>query len=341
MLKILACVLLAVIECSAAGSARNVVLVMTDGLRTQEVFAGPNPALMDKKARLPFATREALLPFFWNTIATQGQIYGNRALRSEAAVTNGLNFSYPGYSETLCGYADPRINSNDPTPNPNVTVLEWLHKRPGFEGKVAAFGAWDVISAIVNGKRAGFTVNAGYEPLTVSPTSERIETLNRLKAETVLWPEEPFDSFVFHTALEYLKAQKPRVLFLSLGETDEWAHDGKYEHYLRAAHRVDTYLKELWDTLQSMPEYRGNTALIFATDHGRGDGPAGWKDHGEKTPDSKYVWMAFLGAGVGSRGERRGGPAVTQSQIAATVAGLLGEDYAGAVERAAKPIPLD
>ncbi|MGI8992391.1 MAG: hypothetical protein ACR2I2_22775, partial [Bryobacteraceae bacterium] len=41
-------------------------------------------------------------------------------------VTNGLNFSYPGYSETLCGFADPRIKSNDKVPNPNVTVLEWL-----------------------------------------------------------------------------------------------------------------------------------------------------------------------------------------------------------------------
>gem|GEM_PF-5870018 len=32
-------------------------------------------------------------------------VYANRDLGSDAYVTNGLNFSYPGYSETLCGFA--------------------------------------------------------------------------------------------------------------------------------------------------------------------------------------------------------------------------------------------
>jgi hypothetical protein len=317
----------------------NVLLVMTDGLRWQEVFQGADAALMDdKNHEIPAGQREALLPFFWQEIAKTGQIYGNRKLGSDAYVTNGFNFSYPGYNETLSGFADPRIHSNDKVPNPNVTVLEWLNQKPAFHGKVAAFGAWGVISSIVNAARAGFVANSGYERLTAPPITDRLALLNRLKDETQIWDDEPFDSFPFHTALEYVKLHHPRILYLSLGETDEWAHRGDYALYLRSAHRVDQYLKELWETVQSIGQYRGKTTLIFLTDHGRGQAPVEWKSHGEKLADSQYIWMAFLGPDTRALGERTKVAPVTQSQIAATLAALLGEDYTGAVPKAGKPI---
>jgi hypothetical protein len=42
--------------------------------------------------------------------------------------------SYPGYNEVLTGFYDPRIDSNDKKLNPNITVFEWLHRKPGFGG---------------------------------------------------------------------------------------------------------------------------------------------------------------------------------------------------------------
>jgi Type I phosphodiesterase / nucleotide pyrophosphatase len=138
--------------------------------------------------------------------------------------------------------------------------------------------------------------------------------------------------------LEYLKEKKPRVLYLSLGETDDWAHGGRYREYLDSAHRVDSYLKALWDLAQELPEYRGNTTLIFSPDHGRGRAPHNWKDHGHKIPDSKYIWIAFLGPDTPALGERTRISAVTQSQIAATLAAFFSEDYASAVPQAGKPI---
>jgi hypothetical protein len=335
--------LLAVVCLSAAQpphKTENVILVMTDGLRWQEVFQGADTALMNDKQPPEIAPghREALLTFLWQVLAKKGQIYGNRTLGSDAYVTNGFNFSYPGYNETLSGFADPRIHSNDKVANPNVTVLEWLNQKPAYRNKVAAFGAWDVISWIVNSARAGFVANSGYEPLTAPPVTDRLALLNRLKDETRIWDEEPFDSFTFHTALEYWKLHHPRVMYLSLGETDEWAHRGDYEQYLKSAHRVDQYLRELWETVQSIAQYRGKTTLIFLTDHGRGPAPLGWKSHGEKIPDSKYIWMAFLGPDTRPLGERTKVAPVTQSQIAATLAALLGEDYSAAVPKAGKPI---
>ena len=319
----------------------HVIWVMTDGLRPQEIFQGADAALLTAQNHVTYRThikdeywretaearRVALLPFLWSTVARKGQIYGNRALGSEAVVTNGFNLSYPGYNETLTGAPDPRIDSNDRNYNPNATVLEWLDQKPAFHGKIAAFAAWDVFPFIFN----TFPVNAGYAPFLGLPGNPKIQVLNELKAQAPRdWSDEPFDHLTFQTALEYLQQRKPRVLFLSLGETDEWAHDGKYNEYLRSAHRVDEFLRILWETVQSVPEYRGTTTLVFSTDHGRGEGESSWRTHGKGTPESKYMWMAFLGPDTPALGERKKIEPVTQSQIAATVAALLGEDYAGA-----------
>jgi len=48
--------------------------------------------------------------------------------------------------------------------------------------------------------------------------------------------------------------------------------------------------------------------------------------------------MAFLGAETAALGERRNVDTVTESQIASTVAALLGEDYHAAVPKSGKPI---
>ena len=337
---------------AADAKTENVIFVMTDGLRWQEVFNGAESALMDKdhggvvdagelrraywREGLP-ERRAALLPFLWSVMAKQGQVWGNRQQGSEAWVTNGFNFSYPGYNETLTGAPDPRVKSNDKIPNPNVTVFEWLNGKPAFRGKVAAFGSWDVFPFIFNAARAGFPVNAGYDPFTIPPVTPTLALLNRLKTETRVWEGEVYDSFLFHTALEYVKLHKPRVIFVGLGDTDEFAHAGRYDLYLDAAHRADAYVRELWDTVQGMSQYRGKTALILSPDHGRGEGPE-WKSHGEKVPDSKNIWMSFLGPATKPLGERSNVAGVTQSQIAATLAALLGEDYAAAVPGAGKPI---
>ena len=345
-------------QAPARHQTENVVLVMVDGMRWQEIFHGADPKLLktlgsdmpgDAKKRADLARqryarateaerRKALMPFMWSVISSQGQLFGNRDLGSDSHVINGFNFSYPGYSETLTGVADPRIDSNDNVPNPNATVFEWLNERPEFAGKVAAFGAWEVFNGIFRSQKCGFVVNAGYDPLTAIPATPRLDLLNTLKRETVrIWADEPFDPVPFHTAMEYVEAKKPRVLFVGLGETDDWAHAGSYAEYLNAAHLADDYLRQIWEMVQSMPEYRGKTTLIVLPDHGRGMGVK-WTDHGQKVPESMQTWMAFLGPDTAPLGERKKAQPVTESQIAATLAALLGEDYRAAFPKAGVPI---
>jgi hypothetical protein len=330
------------------------VLVVTfDGLRWQEVFAGfdatlntktdgrvPDPAALAQRFDRPTAEarREALLPFLWSVIAREGQVLGDPAKGSIVRVTNRLRFSYPGYNELLSGFADPRIDSNDKRANPNLTVLEWLHRRPGFEGRVAAFGSWDVLPWIVAADRSGIPVN-GEGLAGDAPTSERDRLLNDFASDLpTYWPSTRLDASTMQGALECLRTRQPRVLYVMLGETDEWAHDRRYDQYLDAAWRSDRFLRRLWEAAQSLPAYRERTALLVATDHGRGAAARDWTDHGKDVPAAERIWMAGMGPRTPATGVREGLEA-TPSQFAATIAALVGEDFRAAAPRAAPPLP--
>lgn len=339
--------------CIAAG-ADNVVLVLVDGVRWMDVFTGSQQELMTKNNGVsdmeavkkeywrdtPEARREALMPFLWKTVARQGQIFGNQNKGSTVRIANTFRFSYPGHSEMVVGFADPRINSNEKRPNPNLTVLEWLNRFPRFQGRVAAFSMWDATPAILNRDRCGFFVNSDFEPIREGTITPRMELLNELKKEIPpRWSEGVFDALLYHSAVEYLKANRPRVLYIAFGETDEWAHEGRYVDYLDSIRRTDRFIGTLWETMQAMPEYRDKTAMIIATDHGRGNGEE-WKHHGEKIAGAEMVWIAALGVGVPPLGERVNTPELTLSQVAATLAALAGEDYVKAVPKAAAAIDL-
>jgi len=339
---------LLVFLCAACGASRQdsiVLLVTQDGVRWQEVFGGAQEALIESKdgdTRQEFlrgtaqARREVLMPFLWTVVARQGQIYGNRERGSAAQVTNGKKFSYPGYNELLTGSPDPRIDSNDKVPNPNVNVFEWLEKQPSFKGRTAAFGTWDRLPYILNRERSGLYIVAGEEPIRDESLTERQAAINDLKRDTPdPWSGNPFDSFSFQAALEHLKRHRPRVLYLMLGETDEWAHEGNYRQYLLATQRTDRFVRVLWEMAQQICP--GRVSLVLTTDHGRGDGPE-WKDHGEKIEGAENVWIALMGPRVASLGERSSVPLVTSSQIAPTVAALAGQDYATASPQSAEPI---
>lgn len=351
MRRFLSLVLLPLALVTLAGKAnaqrrtRHVVLVVTDGLRWQEVFTGAERALMtarpggvrDTTALLrdfwrptPQARREALLPFVWGTIARQGVIYGNRAIGSDAHVTNPFRFSYPGYNELFTGAWDPRIDSNDHPPNPNETVFEWLAGQPEYRGKVGAVATWDAFRRILNRERSGIPVLDGWDrPFARHPApTERMRLIDELYGSSVqLWANNAFDAPMHLAAKEFLRDRAPRVLFVGYGETDEWAHAGMYDMLLRSARQVDAFLADLWATLQSMPAYRDSTTLIITTDHGRGSGPDRWRDHGREIDGAEHIWLAMLGPDTPALGERANGPVVTQSQVAATIAALLGKDW--------------
>jgi hypothetical protein len=343
-----------------ARSEQNVVFVMMDGLRWQEVFRGADPELAANpeymksawaaSARARFVDtvdrRAALMPFLHEVIEQQGVLIGDRDHGSCAGVTNDRWFSYPGYNEALTGRADARINSNDYPPNPNVTFLEWLNRRPGFAGKVRAAGSWDAFGRIINAERSGVPVNAGFASDGGGDPATRM--LDALQADTAhQWDIVRWDSFTHQYALAGLRRHHPRAMFISYGETDDFAHEGDYAQYLISANRNDRFVRELWTALQADRFYAGRTTLILTVDHGRGN-VAGdsWRHHyspaalregtsplRERYPDgipgSDQTWMAALGPSVSARAADpyAGRACAGLDQLAATALTALGQDW--------------
>ena len=197
---------------------------------------------------------------------------------------------------------------------------------------MAAYSAWDVVPYIINRERCGFPVMGGWEPLPEPDPNPRQQLLNDLITDTTR-PNaaEVIDSFLYQAAREHLLRHQPRVFYVGFLETDAWGHAGRYDHLLNSANTVDQYIQRLWDTMQSMEQYRDKTTFIISTDHGRGSGLTDWKNHGKTIQGAEDMWMAFLGPDTPPLGERTNCERVTQSQIAATLAALLGEDYHSAV----------
>jgi hypothetical protein len=338
-----------------AGKTQNVVLIVSDGLRWQEIFTGADASLLNDKAGGSWlaepelrkrywrdsadARRALLFPFLWGTVAKQGQIYGNQLKGSVARVTNGKAFSYPGYNEMSTGYPNDAIDSNEFGPNPNASVFEWLNKVGEFHGRVAIYGTWDAYLRIFNKERSGLIIQAGWRPPQTPRETPRDALLRQLYETTTQFDEEDVgNSFLQIPLLDYVKSAKPRVLFVGYGETDNWAHQGRYDLVLDSAHRMDYFVHQLWDTMQAMPQYHGTTTFIITTDHGRGGGLTEWKEHGVEERGSENIWIAVLGPDTAPLGERSHVAPVTQAQIAATVAALVGQDYHHDVPKAALPI---
>jgi hypothetical protein len=345
---------LASLPALARHKTENLFLITVDGLRWQEVFTGGEDLLLNKEnggvsdtnrvrsaflRSTPEERRKALLPFFWSEIVSHGQIFGNRSKASHAQVTNGRKFTYPGFNEMLTGFADPGINKNEKRNNPNVTVLEWLHRKPAFAGRVVGFANWDVHPYVLNSFRSGIPVWTGFDTNLPAKPGSRLALVQQLERDTLpYWTDMSFDSFYAHSALEYMKESKPRIVWIAFGETDEWAHAGRYDLVLLAARNVDHYIKELWDAAQSMRQYKDRTTFIITCDHGRGSGPHAWRDHGASVDGAENIWLAVIGPDTQPMGERADSSDIFQNQIAATIAAFLGEDYRAAQPHAAEPI---
>lgn len=341
---------------SADRKTENVILITLDGVRTQEIFGGldfevlkslvkkgnveETPSYRKFWAPTPKQRREKLMPFFWGAWMKQyGCIYGNRSLGSTVQVRNRHRFSYPGYSEILTGEShDDVINSNDSKRNPYPSVLEFLKRKLKLQFKqVAAFASWETMNWIAEHEEGSFLINAGYEEYLHPLASLR--ELSRLQFETLTpWRTVRHDFYTFRFALAHLESYKPRVLYLSLGETDDWAHDGHYELVLEALHQTDQRLQRLWEFLQKGSRYRGKTSIVVTTDHGRGNESADWKNHGDDVEGAQYIWLAVISPESDKRGEQKAPQNLYQNQVAATLCRFLGLDYNEDHPRAGRPI---
>lgn len=301
-------------------SGENKLFIITlDGLRWQEVFSGADAALSasaDYNHNPSFTQRQywdpdpeerrkKLMPFFWNVIAKQGELYGNRRYGNKMNVANPYALSYPGYNELLTGRVDPTLFGNGKVANPNQTVLDFLAATETFTGKVAAFASWDAFPYILNREQSKVYINSGFDNLESIALAGDKNLINHAKDGLEDNKTTRSDEITFLACKKYIEAKQPSVVLLSFGGTDEAAHEQRYDGYLQQAARADQLIGSLWNYLQTLPAYAGKTNILITTDHGRGNAYGNWFTHGLLTEGSSQTWMALLGPKIKSTGEQK------------------------------------
>ncbi|MBV9989084.1 MAG: alkaline phosphatase family protein [Chitinophagaceae bacterium] len=318
---------------------RNIFIITIDGVRWQEIFTGADTGLIHDPRFVsdtsllqdvyggdsPERRREKLLPFFWQVIARKGQLSGNRLYQNKVNVSNFYKISYPGYNEIFTGYADPRPVLNSPKPNNNINVLEYLNTQEEYRGRVAAFCSWDILPYVLNETRNSLPINGGYESVEEADSASVV--INQVQKNVQVRNHCRYDALTFVAAKEYIQREHPRVLVLGLGETDEFAHQKKYDLYLQQLTAIDKMISDIWYLVQTDPFYRNNTSFIITTDHGRGRKPTAWYAHNLFVKGSGETWQAMIGAGIPAAGELRENGQIFQKQLAATIAALAGKRF--------------
>ena len=319
----------------------RLVIITIDGLRWQEVFEGADEVLISDSQQVldinltrksywratPEERREALMPFTWNTIAKKGIIIGNRNKNSMMEVANNTSISYPGYCEMMTGMVDEAITSNDPVNNPHRNVLEVANEDKRYKGKVMMYGSWKSTRFAIHNEQAGIPASVSYEPNVAKKQTSRLKMVDRMmEGMPRYWRSEHFDAFTYAYAIETLLNDHPKVMWISFGDCDEWAHSRKYDFYLDGANGTDAFIRDIYEQMEADRFYRGKTVYLITCDHGRGFGNE-WADHGRSTKGSDATWFMLWGKGIEPKGETSEcGPYYTK-QIAATIASVLGIDF--------------
>ena len=148
-------------------------------------------------------------------------------------------------------------------------------------------------------------------------------------------PTDPWgyrvDAETFDNALRWLRspaaaAGTTRLMWLSFGDTDEYAHAGSRSGYLKALERADSCVDRLVREHASLfPSVDAD--FIVTADHGRSD--ADWRRHGGD-PTSCRDWLVAFGDHVAPVGHSAQGG--TLSDVRATVRHLAFGDDGGLVK---------
>jgi len=109
------------------------------------------------------------------------------------------------------------------------------------------------------------------------------------------------DELSVYVVRQLMRQEAPSLLWITMHDIDI-AHAGAYSLYIEGIRRTDRLCAEIWNSIQSEPEYAGRTTLFVLPDFGRDSdedaGGNGFQHHRTGDAPSRTTWMMALGAGV-------------------------------------------
>lgn len=133
------------------------------------------------------------------------------------------------------------------------------------------------------------------------------------------------DELSVYIAHQLMRELAPSLLWITLHDMDV-AHSGCFSLYLEGIRRSDRLCADIWNTIQTEPEYEGKTSMFILPDFGRDSdtdaGGNGFQHHRTGDALSRTTWMMALGPGIreGITVDRR----IESIDLVPTLGALLG-----------------
>lgn len=109
------------------------------------------------------------------------------------------------------------------------------------------------------------------------------------------------DELSVYIAQQLMRHFAPSLLWITLHDMDI-AHSGAYSLYIEGIRRSDRLCMDLWHTIQSDPEYAGNTTMFILPDFGRDSdwdsGGNGFQHHRTGDALSRTTWLMVVGPNI-------------------------------------------
>ena len=105
------------------------------------------------------------------------------------------------------------------------------------------------------------------------------------------------DELTFLVSAEVLRRVEPALLMINFSDV-EVAHFGVYSAHLAGIRNTDAICLRLWNLLQSLPAYAGQTTLVVMPEFGRdpdGSTTNGFFNHRTNTEENRVTWLMVLG----------------------------------------------
>ena len=109
------------------------------------------------------------------------------------------------------------------------------------------------------------------------------------------------DELSVYIVRQLMRQVAPSLLWITMHDIDV-AHAGAFSLYIDGIRRTDRLCAEVWQAIQSEPEYAGKTSLFILPDFGRDSDEDsagnGFQHHRTGDAASRTTWMMALGPGI-------------------------------------------
>jgi alkaline phosphatase len=238
----------------------------------------------------------------FQNIPKQHQLIENCAFLENFS-NSGNTFTVPGHAAILAGFYENLANNGSEYPVNQTIMNYWLNATDYTANDASLICSKDKLQVL-----------AGNNPNEKKPFLDC--------GISGLGSGYRYDSITHNHVMQKLSSSQQRMMIINYLGPDSKGHQANWTEYIAAIKETDLYVFEIWNLIQSNPNYKDKTTLIVTNDHGRHPNNIadGFVSHGDGCEGCRKIQCQVYSPDVINE---RVTTAYNQTNIAATVAYLL------------------